>query len=461
VPWKQLRRAVSFSRQAKHEEALIEVGSLLQREHNDARIYYQIALIQLEANQASQAWTTLELAHLLDSQSSVLALYRALVLAQLERWNEALEQAEELQRICPDNQFLDTLFCYIYLGSHRIPEALSRLKVDEPPGLIPWGRPELSPFSPLLSRLLLQIERRLLPLENPELRHAKVWDEPPTPPEVPVVWSLSALSKSIQGYLWQRRGIGFWEKALSCQDPDKRQQLLHSAVAAQRKAAELEPQQFRGHYYLGESLLYSSTGPDELLADRQRLEEAEQCFLRSWAQEGANPYLNFYLGRTMQLMGCPEAARDYLQHALDKFQKFPEAHYALGQVQLLMGQPDLAREWLKRSVSSDFLPVARDRLQELSQAWHNGLLEKLPPMPSWPPPVEATPSVDSDPTTPDPELAESPSDPNEETPESHQCAAPESPPENHETCPEIADSPTPECQPNLENPESQPPDRSD
>lgn len=416
-------------------------------EAEDPRVAIQCALIQLEASAPEAAWETLALPQQEGHSKSALALYRALVLGELERWDEALEQAEVVQGLEPGNQFLDTLYCYLFLGSHRLDAAVARLQLEKPSGWLNWNRPQLAPFPPLLSRLLLQVELNLLPLEYEQLTPRAALEEVPEFEPPAVSWTWNGLVRSVKGYAWQRRGTSYWEKALSNSRPDRRQPLLEKAVEAQRLAVQLEPQQFRSYYYLGEALLYSSTPPGSWKPDFGRLREAEDCFLRSWKQEGVNPYLLFYLGRTLQLLGHPDGAASYLERALEKFQKFPEAHYALGQLHLLMGQKAAAREWLKQSVSSDFLPVARDRLQELHQAWKEGFLEKLPSMPVWSP---VPPEGDSGPTEVDLDPGQSSPTANVENPESHQCGDPQNPPQSHETCPDepglaVADSPaTPE-----------------
>ena len=441
MSWSILRQAVRLSRQGKHSEALEQANRLLQESAPDDRWLFQVALIQLEADQPEAALASLE--RVAVKESPVLYLYRALTLGQLERWSEALDQAKNLKAASPEHQFLPSLQCYLLLGAGRVEEALQPLEVDKPMGWISWFRPELAGFSPLLSRLLLQVESYLLPLEFPELRDGKALEDPQTIDTPKQKLNLTAVVNSINGYYQQRRGLRYWEKGLTTSNQDKRYQFLEKNLAAQRKAVELEPLQFRGYYHLGEALLYAATPQNEQLPNRERLEEAEKCFIHSWAQEGANPYLNFYLGRTVQMLGIPMAAKEYLERALKQFEKFPEAHYALGQLHLLMGEPIAARDWLKKSVSSDFLPVARERLQDLLEALKQGRLGQKPAMPLWPPP----PIAGSDPTNGHLPPTESAATASEESAESHQCADPECPPENRETSPDppeetVADSPS-------------------
>ncbi len=439
MSWSILRQAVSLSRQGKHSEALAQANILLLQDPVQERWLYQIALVQLEAEQPEAALATLERT----SPSPVLHLYRALTLGQLERWNEALEEAEKLKAVSPSHQFLPSLQCYLLLGSGQIEAALQPLEVDRPMGWISWFRPELSGFAPLLSRLLIQIEAYLLPLEFPKLYPGEALEEP-TPIEATFQrLTLAALVNSIHGYIQQRKGLRYWEKGLTTNDHHKRDVYLRKNLEAQQKAVELEPRQFRGYYHLGEALLYAATPSDEQLPDRAKLEEAEKCFVNSWAQEGGNPYLFFYLGRTVQMLGQPLAAKTYLERALKQFEKFPEAHYALGQLHLLMGDTVQAREWLKKSVSSDFLPMARERLQDLSQALQQGKLGQKPAMPQWTPP----PAADSGLTNGHPPPTESAADASGESKEPHRSVDPVSPPENRETSPvppaeTAADSPS-------------------
>lgn len=442
MSWSLLRQAVSLSRQGKHSEALAQANNLLLKDPlGEPRWLYQIALIQLEAEQPEQALSTLDKTS--ERPTPVFHLYRALTLGQLERWSEGLDEAEKLKATSPGHQFLPSLQCYLLLGAGQVEAALEPLEVSKPIGWISWFRPELSGFSPLLSRLLIQVETYLLPLEFPKLYPGEALKEP-TPIEAqPQRLSLAAFVNSLHGYVQQRIGLRNWEKGLSTSDPHKRDHYLRQNLAAQIKAVDLEPRQFRGYYHLGEALLYSATPYEEQLPDREKLEQAEKCFIHSWAQEGGNPYLFFYLGRTVQMLGQPVAAKEYLERALKQFEKFPEAHYALGQLHLLTGEPSQARDWLKKSVSSDFLPVARDRLLELSKALEQGKLGQKPAMPLWSPP----PPGDNGPTDEHLPPAENAADASGESTGSRQCADPPCPPESHERSPDLpaetaADSPS-------------------
>jgi tetratricopeptide (TPR) repeat protein len=429
VSWSILRQAVSLSRQGKHSEALAHANALAKEAASEPRFGYQLALMQLEGERPEEALATL--GSIDQPDSPVLHLYRSITLGQLERWDDALAEARRLKELCKDHQFLPSLMCYLLLGAGRLEDALKPLQVDKPLGWISWFRPELAGFSPLLSRLLLQVEAYLLPLEFPELHLGQALDDPKSIDTPPQKITLEALINSIKGYFQQRIGLHYWEKGLSTNQPEKRHHYLNLNLEAQRKAVELEPRQFRGHYHLGEALLYAAVPWEAQLPDRERLEEAETSFIHSWSQEGGNPYLFFYLGRTVQLLGRPLAAKTYLERALAKFEKFPEAHYALGQLHLLMGEPAVAREWLKKSVSSDFLPVARERLLELHTALKQGKLEKKPAMPQWPLPQPAGSGQTNGHLAP----VESSEAASEERAESHQCEGPPFPPENHETSP--------------------------
>lgn len=449
MSWNLLRRAVTLSRQSQHSEALELAAQLLGTSPQDPRMFYQVALIQLEGEQPELALETLAQSEKQQPDSPVLHLYRAMAQGQLEHWELAWHSAEQLQRVCPANQFLATLLCWLHLGAHRIEQALEVEQIERPVHWVQWFRPELAPFPPLLSRLLLQVERYLLPLEVPILQGDTAPDDPTEIEVEPVRWTMEGLSRSIRGYLAQREGVKYWEKSFH-HSPQRRHEYLRKAIVAQRRAVELEPHQFRGHYYLGEALLFGSAAPPSFRANRDELEEAQRCLIHSWAREGGHPYLFYYLGRCSQMLGKPLAARTYLEKALEKFVKFPEAHYALGQVELLMGNAVLARNWLKRSVSSDFLPVVRDRLQELASAFRDGRLEQRPAMPDWPP---VQPTTDSDPTTLAADPVESGSTSSEEKPESHQSEDPQLPPENRDRSP---DEPDPADSDSLSSPPAPP-----
>lgn len=468
MSWSALRHAINLSRQGKHAEAVAAIDALRSWARSDARACLQCALIQLEAGHADSALDSLQAAAALEpppeerpapwNHRAPLLLYQCLACGDLEQWDDAERLAEELQQVCPQHQFLDTLWCYLHLAQGRYEKALHQMKLDQPPTWFAWTRPELSPFSPLLSRLLVQVERLLLPIECPALQHSAAAKAPAETPAPPTQWSLNGLYKSVAGLFYQRKGIQLWEKALNQVDPDKRHLLMEAALTAQRKAVELEPMQFRGYYHLGETLLYASSHPHQPVPDHSRLAEAEECFLRSWALEGDNPYLYFYLGRAAQLQGKPEAAAAYLESALERFNKFPEAHYALGQIHLQMGQPQIGRDWLKRSISSDFLPVTRERLQELGHLWQSGKLHDAPPMPEWPPAQADAPAEDNDPTAPDSPPVENSPEPTLESTESHQSEDPTALPENRETSRVPPDPPPPE---HLSSPTEPEPDSAD
>jgi len=132
-----LRQAVSLSRQGKHAEALAQANLLLKESVQDHPWLYQIALLQLEAEQPEQALATLEKT----APSPVQYLYRAITLGQLEAWNDALEQAVKLKEASPGHQFLPSLQCYLLLGAGRVEAALDPLQVDKPMGWVSWFRP--------------------------------------------------------------------------------------------------------------------------------------------------------------------------------------------------------------------------------------------------------------------------------------------------------------------------------
>lgn len=456
MSWSALRQAIRFSRRGQHAEALQRLAALDSWLPEDPRRCFQSALVEMQADRPEAALARLDrVAHLPPKDNLPGLLYRCLALGDCRRWTEAWNTAQQLLAACPTHQFKVTLLCYLHLGAERTGEALALLRSPHS-----WSalRPELSPFPPLLSRLLLLCEEVLLPLEVPALRRSQAvaLEEADASDEseaesgkggwlselrslpahlsrtVKEAGSLPrALGRSLGGAVWQRRGVAHWESALGMKDGPERDARLDAAVEAHRQGNLLEPDQFRGAYHLGEALLYAACRSNRAEADPVRLQEAEASLLRSARREGVNPYLLYYLGRCAFLSGRPEASVTYLEDAVKRFAKFPEAHYALGQAYLLMGQRQLAREWLERCLSSDFLPGARERLDELGGQLEAGRLSEKRPLPLWPP------TEDSGPTDQDPLPPQSPTEAvaTPGLPESHRSVLPSSPLESHATFP--------------------------
>jgi tetratricopeptide (TPR) repeat protein len=277
---------------------------------------------------------------------------------------------------------------------------------------------------------LLGFGLRLFIMKQAEM---DVWDSGELPDPVAIFACLIGVSGAAWGFLRptlpqqmraqrkQTQGYSLLDKALRCRQPNQRQQYFWLAIQSMREVPDLDPEALRSYYSLGEALLIAAASQPNAEFTQDYLAEARRCFLISWAQDGDNPYLNYYLARTHQLQGKVAAAVTYYERAVSKFDKLSEAHYGLGQCHLLLRQQTEAQNWFARALGTE-LQLGRDRLVDLSEAQLNGKLDRKRPLPEVPeqtPVVEAP--LESSPAEDAPVLAETasqetvpPTDPTEE-----------------------------------------------
>ena len=131
------------------------------------------------------------------------------------------------------------------------------------------------------------------------------------------------------------------------------------AAACYRRAIELEPSEFRWHYYLGRALAtrdsaeavaafakaieldedYAATYVHSSLALRRlkRFQEAREHLTRPGELAPRNPYSHLHLGELDLVDGQYENARDHLKTALALNPQQSEAHSAMAQVCMALG----------------------------------------------------------------------------------------------------------------------------
>ena len=268
-----------------------------------------------------------------------------------------------------------------YLGENRLEEALGILV--PPDARKPF---DLSVSPPVVGRLAVMVEKRLLPVELPEALQA-VPDDAEPPPPGGAAWRLSP------------RGQRRIQEAYALPDPQRGAGMLE-AVADLRAARERDPKAFRADYHLGEALLAAA----EFARDRERpldpaalarVVEAEGSFRAACEKEGPNPYSLHYLARCALLQRRFDEADRLWREALQGFEKFPEARYGLGQALLARGRDREARGELLGALLSD-LHLLRERVADLARIHraHPELFAEPPAWPLWAAPGPAEPSGD-------------------------------------------------------------------
>lgn len=416
----------------------------------------QQALEQLQENRSEKAAELLETALTLDPNHAPALNFLTLAYCDLEQMDRAEATLQRLVSACPTNKAIPTLKCLCYLKQSQLDFAIAALELPPHFPSPLERRPELWAFPPLSGRLALEVESWLLPLEIPQLHaHAALQQAPdmtseddgPDPNRIPatllgltigsllglligfalifymrrqldidvmdvdglpnpamLATSIFGLAGASWGFLRprlvgqyraqlkQRQGYSLLDKAMRTRNENQRQQLFWLAISAMREVPSLDSQALRSYYTLGESLLIAAASCPQSTDSPKYLQEAENCFLKSWAQDGENPYLNYYLGRSCQLQGKIEAAATYYERAIEKFDKLSEGHYALGQCQLLLGDRPKALYWFQRALGTE-LQLARDRLIDLSETFLQGKLAHKPAMPARPLPEPLEPET--------------------------------------------------------------------
>lgn len=280
-------------------------------------------------------------------------LFRSLLRCDQGDWEGARRDWWTARNLSPANQALPTARAVRFLGENRVAEALDILRVKKKPHSF-----DVAVSAPVVGRLAVALERKLLPLELPP----SLDTEPPTE-EPPPPGSASALSARGQKRISKVLRPGADE------DPDPAE--LRRAVADLRAAREANPKAFRASYHLGEALLFAAEydrdreaplGPQGLA----RVLEAETYFEESRTNDSQNAYVLHFLAQCALLRRSFAQAAALWRKSLEGFEKFPEAHYGLGKALLAQGLDREARHHILQAVLSD-LYLLRWRLRDLDR----------------------------------------------------------------------------------------------
>jgi len=344
-----------------------------------------------------------------------LHLFRALLSCDLGEWELARKDWWAARNLSPANQAVPTVQALRYLGEGRLEEAL---KVLCPEGT---GKVfDLTVSPPALGRLVVALEKHLLPLELAETLEPEASPPEPEPP-AGAAWLLMRRGR--------KRLEAAWALPVEERAPEMRQ-----ALAELRAAREQDPKAFRASYHLGEALL--SVAEHDRDRDQRPgprtvawVTQAQECFEDSRRTDGTNPYVLHYLARCALLLRRFERAQGLWREALDGFEKFPEAHYGLGQALLARGREREARAFLLSAILSD-LHLLRDRIRELARLFRArpDLFGEPATFPLWEAPADPAPAPSQTADTPeeppapsqasgqegDPPTAEPPAPPAEE-----------------------------------------------
>lgn len=354
--WSKVDKGQKLARQGRFDEAESLIKAGVEALGDQPRPLIQLGLCRLDAGDADGAVESFTRAGELDPHNPAVPLFLALALADLGRLEEARRAAGRVQELEPHSQTLPTLLMILDFRQGAPGDALGR-------------EGEVAASPPLLGRLVVEVERRLLPTEIEHLYRTKALDPDaidtePEPDRPGFIDSLRHLPTSSRAMRLQKRGLKIMDRAMHERQLRHRHTLVNEALSLLRESRELDSNLFRSAFYLGEALLFASRPDPTAPHDRAILSEARDCFVGSWRYDGGNPYVFYYLGRVSTLLGEIEAGAEYFRRALERFEKLPEAHYGLGQCELLQGNETSARHYFLKAVNSD-LQLARERLREL------------------------------------------------------------------------------------------------
>lgn len=410
-----LKSAWSAYREGEPELALKEFEELAAGDSSPHPLI-QKGLFFFHLERHVEAVTTFEEAIKLQPQNPAALFFHALALELSGEVSQSQSAVAKLREVCPHHQGIPSLILLSELrhgdplphlvqmgyGSgveNRRPSAgfsrsllvgLGRGNPDDLPS-------ELSSSDFVLGPILLEIERKLHPLELTSLEH-----HPPLFPEDMSTFKrrkrtlreeFSQLRSTFRAWVPLQRGKNLFERAYGMADRKEQEKLLNSALLQLRASRRLDPHGFRVSYYLGETYVHLARQDHGKPYNRFRLLQAQTSFLDSARQESINPDLLAYLAFIQHLLGRPKLAIKYYQEATQKFEKLPGAHYGEGQCHLILGDRAEAKRLLLKAVNSD-LNMARERLETfttLLQKHGSGYFHKdFPELAPEPPSPEET-----------------------------------------------------------------------
>ena len=379
-----VQQGLFFLRLDRFEEAISSLHRAAENEPLNPAPLFFLNLAQEQAGQSESADATLEKLQQLSPRHQGLA---------------SLQLLRELRRGDP-LPILTTFGFGLAPGQKSSKEGWRSLAAGLGVGDPSWLPPDLSSSRYLMGPILIEVEKRLLARELPQLerRAGSLLTETESAPSKKRKFSeeVRALRHFCQTSSKMRKGKKLLNQAFIADSSENPHGLAKRAIANLRIARRLDPFAFRADYHIGEAyLVLAKQRPGEPY-QRFPLVQAEKAFLSSIQMDGSNPYVLFFLAFVSQALGRPLSAIEAYSKATERFTKLPEAHYGSGQCYLLLGDSTKARESMLTAVNSD-LALGRERLnlfanllREEGPAAYSSPFPEMPPEPAPPPPRENT-----------------------------------------------------------------------
>lgn len=414
--------SLSSAWKAYHSGDLDEAGKAFEamsaREGASAQTHIQRGLFLLHTGHYEQAKACFVRAKSLEAANPAPLFFLALSQELARSYSESHDTISDLKALSPHHQGILSLELLEQIQKGDPLELLSRFGFGPNKDSRGGGKPlerlaaglgkgdpqalpaELSSSDFLLGPILLEIEKKMHPMEVPQIeRHPDPLPEDISslkPRKRSLAEELAGIRGSFRSSIPLRKGKNLFEKAYGMEDRPRQTRLLKKAALLLRAARKLDPYGFRVSYHLGETYLFLARGEPGQPYNRFRLLQAQTSFLQSIEHEGINPYVLFYLAYVQHLLGRPLVAVRLYREATKKFEKLPEAHYGEGQCHLLLGNDTEAKRLLLKAVNSD-LALARERLELYATLlskhgpdFFRNPIPELPPEEEPPKPVEAT-----------------------------------------------------------------------
>ncbi len=381
TPWSYINRAAYHLNRGRRDKALTLLQQAVAELPTQAAPKIQLGLYYLENGSPQKALDLFHAACRDNPNNPAGFLFAGLACLDLDLLQDAKSAFDTVATLCPGNQVLPTARAILALKNVNLTQAFELLNMKGPAE----SPHELAHSTPIISRLLIEIEKLLLPLEVPFPTKSSPLPDDTTPPKnisikrPSLTEELINLPHSLKAKYLQRRGLKLLEQAASAPQTETMHNHLQQAIDTLKRSYQLDPTLLRNSFYLAEALLFSLTPKAGLVKSPELIDDIKQLFLESWVRDGEHPYIFYYLGRLSLIQGQLETAASYYKSAIKRFAKFPEAHYGLGQCKLLLGDTTEARRHLAEAAQDDPM-VAHYRLSELKELHDNGegLVYQLP-----------------------------------------------------------------------------------